>query len=93
MILLSDIDQRYLALAAEALAKAAAISPTDPRIPYNLGIIYNYMQATPSAIEQFKKSLQLKPDFPDPKAQLEKMIKWIAWVNYLFIGISLPMAL
>lgn len=75
MILLSDLDPKYLDLAAVALQKAASISPTDPRIPYNLGIIYEYMQATPSAIAQFKKSLQLKPDFPDAKIQLEKVVQ------------------
>lgn len=71
MILLSDLDHRYLQLAAEAMIKAGDISPTDPRIPFNLGVIYNYMEATPSAIEEFQKSLDLKPDFGDPKAQLE----------------------
>ena len=73
MIQLSDLDPRYLPLAAEALAQAAVISPTDPRIPFNLGVIYNYMEATPAAIEQFKKSIELKPEFADPKLQLEQL--------------------
>ncbi|MDO8488137.1 MAG: O-antigen ligase family protein [bacterium] len=75
MILLSDLDPGYLKVAAEALAKAAEISPTDPRIPYNLGVIYDYLQATPSAIEEFKKSLNLKPDYADPQVELDKIQK------------------
>ena len=73
MILLSDIDTNYLSLAAEALAKPAQLSPTDPRIPFNLGIVENYMGATPSAILNFKKSLELKPDFADPAKQLQEL--------------------
>lgn len=65
LILLSDLDPRYLVSAAETLVKAAQISPTDPRIPYNLGIIYKYLNATESAKTQFQKSLELKPDFAE----------------------------
>ncbi len=73
MILLSDLDPRYLGLAAEALAEATRISPTDPRIPYNLGVIYATLGATPSAIQQFAKALSLKPDFADPAKQLQEI--------------------
>lgn len=73
LILLSDIDGKYLTLAAEALQKAQEISPTDPRIPFNLGVVQSYLGATPSALLEFKKSLELKPDFADPKKQLEEI--------------------
>ncbi len=69
-ILLSAVDSRYLQLAADTLQKAVLISPADPRIPYNLGIIYKYLNATESAKTQFQKSLELKPDFADAKKQL-----------------------
>lgn len=64
-ILLSDMPA-----AAQVLSAAEKISPTDPRLPYNLGIIYQYLNATDSARQEFQKSLQLKPDFPDAKLQL-----------------------
>ena len=70
LILLSDFDPKFLKLATETLVKAAQISPTDPRIPYNLGIIYKYLNATPSSILYFQESLRLKPDFTDAKNQL-----------------------
>lgn len=59
--------------AAQVLSDAEKISPTDPRLPYNLGIIYKYLNATDSARLQFQKSLQLKPDFPDAQAALETL--------------------
>ena len=66
-ILLSDMPA-----AAQVLSDAEKISPTDPRLPYNLGIIYKYLNATDSARLQFQKSLQLKPDFIDAQAQLDQ---------------------
>lgn len=69
-ILLSDMPA-----AAQVLSDAEKISPTDPRLPYNLGIIYKYLNATSSARLQFQKSLQLKPDFPDPAQQLLELDK------------------
>jgi len=73
MILLSAIDPSYLKLAAEALEKAKTISPTDPRIPFNLGVVEEYLGATPSAILEYQKALELKPDFADPKKELETL--------------------
>ena len=73
-ILLSAVDSRYLQLAADTLQKAVLISPTDPRIPYNLGIIYKYLNATPSSTFYFQESLRLKPDFADPQAQLNDIM-------------------
>ncbi len=69
-ILLSDFPA-----AAQVLSDAEKISPTDPRLPYNLGIIYKYLNATDSARLQFQKSLRLKPDFPDPAQQLLELDK------------------
>ena len=72
-ILLSDLDPEYLALADEALAKAAVISPTDPRVPYNRGIIANYQNLTDLARTYFQTSLDLKPDFNDPEVRLKEL--------------------
>lgn len=74
-ILLSEINSRYLQLAADTLQKAVLISPTDPRLPYNLGIIYKYLNATDSARQQFQKAVDLKPDFPDSAIQLQELDK------------------
>lgn len=56
--------------AAEILTNAAKISPTDPRIPYNLGLIYESLGKADLARQQYESALQLKPDFPDAKKAL-----------------------
>lgn len=63
MIILSELDPKYLEYAKEALLAAQKISPTDPRIPYNLGLITKEKF-------YFQKALDLKPDFEDAKIKL-----------------------
>lgn len=75
LILLSEIDPSYLQAAKQAMLAASAISPTDPRIPYYLGIILEAQGATPEAKLYFQKSLDLKPDFLDATNQLQKLDK------------------
>ncbi|KKU57360.1 MAG: TPR domain protein [Candidatus Amesbacteria bacterium GW2011_GWA2_47_11b] len=67
-ILLSDLPS-----AAEVLTQAAKISPTDPRLPYNLGLIYESLGQTDLARQAYEHSLSLKPDFADAKAILQKL--------------------
>lgn len=71
LILLSEIDSSYLDAAKQAMQAAALISPTDPRIPYYLGVILSAQGATPEAKLYFQKSLLLKPDFADTQRQLK----------------------
>jgi tetratricopeptide (TPR) repeat protein len=73
LILLSDFNPSYLDLAAKTLEAAMLISPTDPRLPFNLGVVYKYLNKTEEAKKMFNKSLELKPDFADPKKQLDEM--------------------
>lgn len=67
-ILLSD-----LPAAAQVLSNAEKISPTDPRIPYNLGLIYESLGKTDLARQQYESAIKLKPDFPDAKTSLQKL--------------------
>mgnify|MGYP001612444699 FL=1 len=75
LILLSELDDSYLDTAKQAMQAAAIISPTDPRIPYYLGIILQAQGSTPEARLYFQKSLNLKPDFLDATNQLQKLDK------------------
>ncbi|MDP1743619.1 MAG: hypothetical protein Q8L51_02405 [Candidatus Amesbacteria bacterium] len=70
LILMSEMDPSYLDAAKQAMQAAAMISPTDPRIPYYLGVITSAQGATSEAKLYFQKSLNLKPDFADAKKQL-----------------------
>ena len=67
-ILLSDLPS-----AAEVLTQAAQISPSDPRIPYNLGLIYQSLGQSDLARKAYEKSLSLKPDFADATSALQKL--------------------
>ena len=71
MIVLSVFDETNLLAADRYLASAQKISPTDPRIPYNRGIIYKQLKQDEQAKTFFRQSIYLKPDFPDPKLALE----------------------
>lgn len=73
LILLSDLDPQFLVLAANALEQAMLISPTDPRLPYNLGVVYKFLSRNDEAKKMFEWSLKLKADFADPKKQLDEM--------------------
>ena len=59
--------------AAEIFTNATKVSPTDPRIPYNLGLIYESLGKTNLARQQYESALQLKPDFQDAKTALQKL--------------------
>lgn len=74
MILLSDFDPQYLLLAVDALKKAQDISPTDPRLPYNLGVVYKYLSDATISAKLMKDSLFLKSDFADAQKQLQELI-------------------
>lgn len=67
-ILLSD-----LPAAINILLDAQKISPTDPRIPYNLGLIYESLDKKDLARQHYESALRLKPDFPDAKVALQKL--------------------
>ena len=73
MIILSTYDDKLLAEADSALAGAADISPTDPRIPFNRGTIAVFRQDIPTAIAYFEAALKLKPDYHDPKVRLAEI--------------------
>jgi len=74
-IILSEINPDYLTKAYQVLLKAQTISPTDPRIPYHLGILAQHLKNAEIAKQHFQKSLDLKPDFPDPQKALDDINK------------------
>ena len=53
----------YTLQALNTLLELTAISPTDPKILYNIGIIYEQLGNTDKALQAYQKSLELKPDY------------------------------
>lgn len=65
MYTLSSIDPNRLADAITSLEEAQKLSPTDPKIPYNLGLLYDQKGETGKAIDLLKHTVTLKPDYRD----------------------------
>lgn len=69
-IILSSLDVKYLVSADQTLASAQEISPTDPRIPFNRGIIAQYRKDYISAEKYYREALALRPQFGDATVAL-----------------------
>lgn len=63
---LALIDEKYNLLAVSELVRARELAPTDPKLAYNLGLVYTRTHEPNQAIEALKTAISLKPDYPDP---------------------------
>ena len=63
---LGVFDAKFYQKAEECAKIAIELSPTDPKLPYNLGLIYLTMDKNKEAIESIQKAIELKPDLKDP---------------------------
>lgn len=64
---LSKFDPKYLLDARNSLIKAFSMSPTDPKIAYNLALAYLRTNEIDQALSYIKKSIDLKEDFKDAR--------------------------
>ena len=72
-LIFAAADPKYYTSADEALAQAALISPTDPRIPFNRGLIALYAGRPNDADRFFDQTLRLRPAFaPQVQSQLSQ---------------------
>lgn len=62
---LSQIDQRYLPLALEAIKRAQSIALTDANISYNLAVLYGQNGLVDETIKTLENTVKLKPDYRD----------------------------
>ncbi len=92
---LSEIDPRYNAGALEAITRAKSLSPTDAKITYNLGLIYERLGQRDQALDSFKESIRLKPNYREPRYALGLFYhemgqpdEAISEMNYILANIS-----
>ncbi|OGG14218.1 hypothetical protein A2773_06365 [Candidatus Gottesmanbacteria bacterium RIFCSPHIGHO2_01_FULL_39_10] len=78
---LSQLDEKYLTSSIEALKYASLLSPTDPRIAYNLGLLYGKIGNNNEAITQLKKAADLKPDYRDAHFALALYYKELKMID------------
>ncbi|MDO8686907.1 MAG: O-antigen ligase family protein [Candidatus Berkelbacteria bacterium] len=65
MYTLAQIDPNYLLFALEAIKKANELAPTDAKISYNLGLLYQQTGDTKNAVATLENTVKLKPDYRD----------------------------
>lgn len=61
----ANADAAWNKAAIEALTQASILSPTDPKIFYNLAILYGREADNKKAIELLQKTITLKPNYRD----------------------------
>ncbi len=57
--------EEYMQQAFQAITKASELAPTDPKVGYNLGIIYGQLGDINKGIEVLKRTIAMKPDYRD----------------------------
>ncbi len=70
---LGTIDPQYNQEAIQTLTKLLELSPTDAKIAYNLGLLYESAGQTGQAKIYFQKALDLKPDYDGAIASLKTL--------------------
>lgn len=63
--ILSAMDEKYFLDSKDALEKARLLSPTDPKITYNLALIYDKLGRKDEAKSLLSETIRLKPDYRD----------------------------
>ena len=69
---LATIDPRYNRQALKTLEELAALSPTDAKVVYNLGLISDQLGETKKAQEYYRLAVNLKPDYDAAQAMLKE---------------------
>ncbi|MBP9702703.1 O-antigen ligase family protein [Candidatus Woesebacteria bacterium] len=63
---LSASNTDFYQKAATELEDAVKLAPTDPKLAYNLGLVYTRLGSNDRAIEHFKRAIDLKPNYESP---------------------------
>ncbi len=62
---LSQLDPQYMPMTLQAIQKAHELAPTDAKIDYNLGLIYQQNGQLDNAVKALQETVKLKPDYHD----------------------------
>jgi O-antigen ligase len=60
---LAQSDEKYNQQALEALLMANKLAPTDPKIMYNLALVYGRLNQQETAIKTLEEAVELKPNY------------------------------
>ncbi len=73
-ITLAQINPDYYSKAIDTLLRAHQKAPTDPKLVYNLGLLYQNTQKTQQALTSYQKTLELKPDYTPTRTAYIKLL-------------------
>jgi len=77
----SSFDPTFTKAAIEALQHALILAPTDPKVMYNLAILYGKDGDNKKAIEMLKTTINIKPNYRDAYAALVIFYKEVKQPN------------
>lgn len=78
---LSYIDPRYRLKAVETLEAAIKLSPTDAKLYFNLGKLYEDLGDLTNAIDYLKKTVELKPNYRVAHSELAKAYEKVGLID------------
>lgn len=70
-IRLLEIDPKFALNAKNALDRAIELSPNDPKLYYNLGLLFARGGNFENAVNSLNKAIELKPNYEEPKKALD----------------------
>ncbi|MBI3379636.1 O-antigen ligase family protein [Candidatus Gottesmanbacteria bacterium] len=62
---LSQLDEKYFSDALNSLEQAEILAPTDPKVKYNLGLLYDRLGKKSESINKLEEATKLKSDYRD----------------------------
>lgn len=69
-IYLSQINPSHVKEALQSLITAASLAPTDPKIAYNIGLLYEQLGELETARDIYIAATEMKPNYEDPRLSL-----------------------
>jgi len=72
---LATSDASFNQPAAIELEEARALSPTDPKLAYNLGLVYTRIGDSAKAEDNFRDAITLKPNYQEPYYALTLLLE------------------
>lgn len=72
-IYLSNIDPNYQQSALNTLLQASILAPTDPKLLYNVAILYQNLGQRDLAIRSYKRAVELKPNYQEAIERINKL--------------------
>lgn len=72
---LSILDKQYVANAGETLIEAIDYAPTDPKLHYNLALVYAQTNNLPYALSTLAKTIELKSNYKEARLAYAVLLK------------------